>query len=460
MQQIQITRQTLEDDFPLFARVVFNLIIKDFHKDWINLQTENAYTLLLAPRGWGKSEICDIAYTVWRIVKDRSITIAIISKTETAAKQILKKIKETLEYNEIVNHLWGSFSQKQGWTMRQITVSGRMKAIKDPTVYVTGAGGQMASYHFDIILVDDAAVEENSRTLEARESLITWFGNTVENATNPEHEIHVIGTRYHQEELYGHLIENGGYEVLITDCWVMDEDDNYESRWPEVWPKEKLLEKRKRIGERNFNLQFRNNADLVTGGVFRPEWIDDNRFDFHKDKDFKNEKDACLCYQSVDLAFGTKQSHDYFVVLTVLYNRGTKNFWVVDIDRKRYTPKQHLDVVLKNYNKWQPSKVIIESNNYQKAFCYMVQDTGIPVEARHTAKDKETRMFATQGFFEANQVHIPYGDKFEPIVEELKAFPSKYVHDDTCDALELIISHCKLSGFVGTLNFSPFDEVF
>lgn len=454
---MQVDKEELESNPALFARVICDRDweVKDFHAQWMHFQANNPFTVVLAPRGWGKSEFADIFYVLWRLVQDRNKTFSIVSKSMGAATDILKKISNLLTQNEVVKYFWGNFSSPAlTWNQRQITVSGRTKIIKDPTVYVTGAGGQMASYHSNEIIVDDSAVEENSRTAESRDSLIQWFGNTLQNATTAEHAVHVVGTRYHQDELYGHCINLPNFKTLITDCYIENDKGVLTSRWPSKWSDERLKLKRVSIGERNFNLQFRNNANLVTGGVFKAEWIDNNRYR-RTDKAFKDALPKLVEYQGIDIAIGTKQMHDYFVIITIGYDHSTDHFWVLDMHRDRCSPTQHLTIVKRNFQKWNVNQIVVESNAYQKALQVLLKDSGLPAVAQVTTKDKETRMYSIQGIFEAGMVHIPYDPKFQPLVDELKGFPSKQMHDDTCDALELVITHCRKKAYVGSIDLDP-----
>ena len=458
---INICREDLERSFYLFTRVIYsqtikNFQIKPFYRDWMDFQCNNKFSLFLGPRTSGKSEILDMCYACWRIIKNPDIKIIIVSKSAAAAQEILAKIADLLRNNETIKELWGDFWDKDcQWNRTAITVCKRTRVIKDPTVLVTGVGGQLASYHGDLIIVDDVVDDKNCITQTSRESMKQWFGSTCSNATEVEHEIHIIGTRYHPEDFYDFIIKNPTYKTYIQDCFV--DDDSSKSFWQERFTINWLNRKRMSIGDRNFNLQFRNRADLVSGGIFKAEWIDQNRFSLQS-KEFKDLRPNLLVYQSIDIAIGTKQSSDYFVVLTVGYERKTADFWVLDIDRGRYTPTEHMGVVKKNYQIWQPAKVVIESNNYQQALSDLVRAAGIPAIPQKTHKDKELRMYDIQGHFEANKVHIPVGEKFQPLVDELKAFPSKYTHDDTCDALEILIKYCKEQGFVGTLDMSPWDD--
>lgn len=459
---LKITKEDLERSFYLFVMLVYSKTIKNFktkpfHKEWMSFQCNNKYSLFLGPRTSGKSEILDMAYCVWRIVKNPDIKIIIVSKSASAAQEILGKIADMLKNNEIIKELWGEFYNKDcQWNKSAITVAKRTRVIKDPTVLVTGVGGQLASYHADVIIVDDVVDDKNSVTQTSRETMKQWFGSTCANATEVDHEIHIIGTRYHPEDFYDFIIKNQTYKTFIQDCYV--DDDSVKSFWPERFTINWLNKKRLSVGDRNFNLQFRNKANLVTGGIFKAEWIDSNRYSVHSDDFKRGVLPNLMIYQSIDIAIGTKQSSDYFVVLTVGYQQSSADFWILDMDRGRYTPTEHMGVVKKNYQIWKPIKIIIEANNYQEALSDLVRAAGVPAISQRTHRDKELRMYDIQGHFEANKVHIPIDDKFQPIVDELKAFPSKYTHDDTCDALEIVIKYCKEQGFVGTIDLSPWDD--
>jgi hypothetical protein len=177
-----------------------------FQARWFQLQIDNRQTLVLAPRGHGKSTICTIAYSLWKLFDDRDTRILVVSNTADQAEALVGEIKTQLENNE---KLWPFFGNCRGepWRADKFTLAGRTRICKEASVTAIGVEGAIISRHYEVIILDDVVDEENSRTLNARRKLKSWHAKVLLPCLQPGGEIHMLGTRYHPHDLYGEMMD-------------------------------------------------------------------------------------------------------------------------------------------------------------------------------------------------------------------------------------------------------------
>lgn len=208
---------------------------RPFQREIQRFQLRHPHSLVLAFRGSGKTTTATIVHSIWHILANPNIRILIASKTSSFAQDILKEIKAHLESDRIVE-LFGQ-QRGQNWSGTEIDVLGKTSASKEATVTTVGAEGQVVGKHYDVIFADDLVDEDNSRTPYMRERVLTFFYKTLMPTLEPfvqgtklPGELHVLGTRYHYEDLYGHLMKNE-----MSDCHMIVPalDDEGRTPWPQ-----------------------------------------------------------------------------------------------------------------------------------------------------------------------------------------------------------------------------------
>ena len=204
LQSLLADRATRLRRDPAALAAALGYSVQPFHQRWLRFQQDNPRTLLLAPRGHGKSSIAGIAFAIWKIIRDPNVRILIVSSTHDQARIFLREIRTHLERNSAFTALFGNVRDNR-WSDDEIIVR-RTRIAKEATVTAAGASGSIVGRHFDVVIADDIIDEENSWCESQRAKLHTWFHKTLFPCLEPGGEIHVIGTRYHEADLYGHLI--------------------------------------------------------------------------------------------------------------------------------------------------------------------------------------------------------------------------------------------------------------
>lgn len=430
-------------------------MLKDFHLRLIHTATTEPRSLILYPAGHGKTTLISTCLPIWAFCRDPNIRIGIIAKNDDEAENIGQAIQAELIGNEDLIRDFGPFvpTRESGkpFSTKRMSVAGRTRIAKEPTVALFGAGSRGALGHrTDWIICDDIVHDQNAATPERREKLREWFNQGP--ATSGEYldsRLTVVGTRFDPADLYQDLIDLETYAVQHEDA-VTDEDEG-KTLWPERWPWIRLMERKIEMGTLDFNKRYRNIAVDRSRMAFREEWIRGGyigkvKFPGCLDRNYKVgqfEKDWWR-YAAFDPAIGITRSRKFcaHVVLAVgSCADHDKCFWVVDLEREQLTLPQQVDLIIRKHEDYDLFESIVEANAYQAGLLQAIkqkldeQGKALRVNPHYTTRtnkpDPELGAHAMSRWFENGQVHIPWGDehskrKMQQLVDELIQFPGKY----------------------------------
>ena len=435
------------------------LIFERFHLDWFRLQQAARETLILAPRGHGKTTVCTCAYAVRRILTEPNTRALVVSRTADQAQTIAGGIRALLANDEDVRLLFGE-QRGHPWKPAAFTVATRTAIRREPTVTAMGICGPLTSKHFDLILCDDVLDFENTRTRRLRERVAAWVGTALEPTLDPGGEIHWIGTRYHADDYYGRLLDPRLYAGLKTNeatraAVYIDDDGRRRALWPSRFSfdedrgsgdgRTNLDAERRKKGTAIFDAQYQNDVRALSGRLFSRDW-----FEFHHGI----EPGALLSIrgpdgavytakrivQGFDPAIAGGDDADFSALVTIaVIERGVESpaFAVVDVVRDRMTFEAQVARITERAERWKPSVIGIEEVAYQKALTQTLRSrTSLPIKGVRRRTDKLSRAYALQGLFEERRIWLDRGAP--DLTDELAAFPEGR-HDDLFDALETAI---------------------
>jgi predicted phage terminase large subunit-like protein len=437
-------RQTSSEDILMMAGIL-GFDVAPVHKR-MAAAAGRERSLLLAPRGFGKSTLLTVVRCIFEIIRNPDIRILLASNTQAQAEAFAGEIRSHIERSPMFRKLYGDLAGKK-WTSREMTVGRRRKIAKEPTIFAVGVGGALVSRHFDLIICDDIVDEENSRTETQREKLRTWFYKVMLPCLEPDGRIGIVGTRYHYRDLYGHLIETGFAEASIAETGgaeidpadsaktlpgepvtiIRAIDAEGKSPWPEKFSVGRLERIRREAGTVIFNAQYQNDTSAMKGAVFKDRWL--RYYDAIPKK--------LRIFQGVDLSIAQHSRADYFAIVTIGVDE-PGNIYVLDCYQARLSFRQQTAAIVERFRRYDPIKVAIESNAYQAAQVECVRELGVIRATKvFTKTDKLTRAWKLSAQFEDGRVFL--GRNMPELVEQLLTFP-QCEHDDLFDALELAIS--------------------
>lgn len=185
----------------------YDLMVPDLHGRMCKMLQDPSkpYKLLCVPRGTFKSSIASVAYPIWRILNNPNIRIMVDSELYTNATNYLREIRGHFESNERLRHLFGDYVGTV-WNESEIIVSKRTNIKKEPTIVASGIGAGKTGQHYDLIIGDDLSSTKNI-TPESAEKVVTHY-RLYTSLLDPGGEKIIIGTRYSEIDIIGHIIQN------------------------------------------------------------------------------------------------------------------------------------------------------------------------------------------------------------------------------------------------------------
>jgi len=414
-------RITEKKQIELFITEVLGYKVLPFHREMLEFQLRNKKTLILNFRGSGKTTICTISKALHSLVCNPNIRILLVSKTFTNAMAFLREIKSHIESNERFIEIFGNLVGDKKWDESEITIRTRKIPYKEATITTIGVEGTVESKHYDMIIIDDMVTEKNSFTAHNREKLATWYYKELLPCLLPDGELHIIGNRFHPEDLYGKFIEND-----FKDCHlIFQAEKDGKALWPEMYPISWLKKKKEEMGLANYLAQYQNDCSIIDGEVFTLRSCQ-RIFSVPKNLNY---------YMGIDLAISLKNYADYFAI--VIIGKDEDKYYVVDHWKGKINFHVQTEKIIQYYKKWDCVRAAIEVNSYQKAQYQNLKKYHdielLPVFQKY---DKMSRMLRLSTKFEAGKVFFLPGN--EDVIEEVTKFP-KAKNDDLLDALELAI---------------------
>jgi len=435
----------------ILATHVLGLECTDLHRQLLAYQQHHPQSLQLVFRGAGKTTILSVAKGIWYICKNPDLRILITSRTYDQAKSILKEIKHHLMFNEQLITLFGEFAPTNMndpsvvWNEREINVLQRKHHTKESNFTALGSEGAVVGKHYDVELVDDLVDEENSRTAMLRDRINKFYYKTLDPCLEPpddvEHrgERHIIGTRYHPEDLYGHLKDKElkDHTQVIPALTQIDETEDghpvYVTPWSEKFSIEFFLKKRKDQGPAIFDSQYQCDIETMRGEVFKPEWFD------HEDIFYDTIPADAHIWTANDLAISTKKTADKFASVTIARHKDL--VYLVDFVWGRFGFNEQAVIIGERFLEQDPIRTGVEAVAYQAAQLQNLKDKYPVINGRvvpiYTKLDKLTRAWKLTSIFESKLVRISRSHK--QFIDHMVAF-REGSEDDLFDAFEMAVT--------------------
>lgn len=392
----------------ILVKTILGLDLTPYHINAINHQRTHEQSLILAYRGFGKTTTLTIPGIVMDLLEDNNCTILLGGKTHSFTKKILLDVKRKLMSPKFVE-VFGKWRGDK-WDENEINVSVRTKFNHVPSVSTVGVDSQVVGSHYDKHRIDDLLDEKSSRTTHQRELARIFYYKELYPTLLPKGKRYIVGTRWHPEDVYGHLANHEYKDTTLVIPALISEkafDDNgneilkYSTPWPERRSVEFFLEHKRVMPPSIFNTQYQCSIDAMIGDLYLPEWFDDELC-YYRDDELTVD---ARYYQGVDLAIST--DGNYFVIVTIAVHGSTVYF--VDCWKGRlsfYQQRKKIYEYWKEFDERNLVAVGIEVNAYQKSQMSEVvrvhpEIAAVPI---HTSIDKVTKAQRLSEFVEQRRL--------------------------------------------------------
>jgi len=217
-------------DLEGYMNFVFGLEPTWFHLEWMEILQEPARyprILFICPPDSAKTTLVGIIYTSWMICKNPDIHTGYVSNTYTQAAKQSVAVRDTIHGNERLKFAYPNLqldptkgTAEARWFVKRPNISD-----KDATFVASGVGGPILGSRFDLLVCDDVVDKDNAATELQRNKVYDWTTSTAFSRVVAGGRIVIIGTRWHEDDVYGRL-EQHGFKVIHYKA-IDDEYRNY-----------------------------------------------------------------------------------------------------------------------------------------------------------------------------------------------------------------------------------------
>ena len=207
--------------------------------------------LIEAPPRHGKSELVSKYLPAWFLGTFPDRRVMLTSYEAGFARSWGRRVQEVFER-------WGP-------RYFGVRLNRRVRAASEWTIegheggmFTAGVGGPLTGKGADLLIIDDPVKNSQTGLSETlREGQWDWWQSTASTRLEPGGTVILIGTRWHEYDLAGRLLEsekNGGWPVRRLRLPALAEVPDAlgraegEALWPERWPRS-VLEERARASD-------------------------------------------------------------------------------------------------------------------------------------------------------------------------------------------------------------------
>ena len=483
-----LQRACLDDLYFLVTRVLFYQYYHMYGPlhEWLasSICTSDANRqLYLLPRGHFKTTIITIGYVLQQILQNRvsgkpDLRCLILSAKEDHALTMSDQIKDMFVTNKYLRMLFPQWCNPKEWdSSGEWTTPARTNlgiiGKREPTIVASGYKSKLASKHYDLIILDDPIDEDDCSEIGIRQSLINYA--KIIPLLDMGGRLVVIGTRYHYNDLYQHLMDSGAYKIHVRHAFESESEPckrdecarysqphnaaDFERGLPiaptlftraELEFRLKEYEADPKLGAAQWWHQYMNIPFAPSDRKLQPEWfvkIDDSMIPGGKAPFSPLSK-----FISVDTAWKDEEhpsGYDFTVIVVGGFD-GMGRLYILDILRDRnWTEKRGLEAIttcMRSGEYGGISRVICEKageaswhGNLRDAARRAGTPLQLIVQKRggRGAKNKFERIMQCQAPFESGRIFFrKVCENFEDTVNEFTNV-GRWTNDDIADAISM-----------------------
>ena len=272
----------------------------------------------------------------------------------------------------------------------------------------TSIGGSITGLGVDVLVVDDPHKDRaDAESAAARDKVWNWYIGTALDRVETGGSVIICQTRWHPDDLTGRLLEQhaeDGWEVISLPALGYEhedgtriDDDNGEALWPERWPKEELLKKKR--DDYEWRSKFQQRPVARGGAVFK-----DVRY-----YDPRTLPASLRISVGIDLAYSEKTHADYSACV-VLGQDYDGRVYVLGVAREQMEVPAFSEVIKGMVARWPTTKITWHTATTEAGTAQLLKSlTGLNVKNERAAADKFVRSQPVAAAWNMGEVLVPAG---------------------------------------------------
>lgn len=441
---------------PAFVEKVFTTVVPGevFHDNWhiraITYQLERVLAgeitrlIINVPPRYLKSITVSVAFPAFVLGHRPSSKILCVSYNEVLA------IKHSTDTRRVLHSPWYRRLFPGVASERDKCTETRLETSQHGFRLATSISGSLTGHGGNLIIIDDPqkANEGEAGRNEVNETYDSTLSSRLNNKATDA--VVLVMQRLHENDLTGHLLEQGGWEHLVIPAVAPrdltyrigpSETDVYRFRSGSVLdpvrePESVLRDQRRVQGTSKFSAQYLQEPLPAEGSLFHWDWFRAHRVTEKQWGDFE------FMFQSWDPASSLSSTASYSVCTSWTVRDG--RYYLVDVYRRRCEFPDLVHAALALEARLSPNVVLIEETGIGKPFAQeLARKLGYRVQTTKSTVDKQCRAEAVTADLEQGKVFVPAAapwlDEFR---REVIAFPSGR-HYDQVDSMVQFLGHAE-----------------
>ena len=429
------------------------------HEEWAELgDLRDECAFVAAPREFGKSTFFSFGDPLHDICYELRHFIEIISDTHEQATMFTLAIKVELEDNPRIHHDFGdlkgrTWREDEVLTSNNISLLARGKKDKFRSL-------KNRQWRPDKIIPDDFENDENVQNPKLVKKAKALLQGAVMGSAGEGFCFLMVGNIFHPKSVLAQFMaekDEDGKSLYISKIYraIIDQGKPTErSSWPELWPLERLYQKRRMMSTMAFNIEMMN----LTGAEdspFKEEW-----FKYYN----RDEIDLTTLQVATGVDPSSKQgeANDFKAIITVGLDREKMHFYCLHAWIRHASPGGMFRACYHQVDDY-GGRIGIEENMLEdflhEAIYNYAKDVGryLTWQGIKHLTNKEQRIIGTlQYLVEHGKMFFEKGHSDQDLlVEQLIYILNKNIHDDGPDGLEEAVSMLQGTGIAACAGREP-----
>lgn len=361
------------------------------------------------------------------------------SKTETILHFIARRLKrrpwETIAYVTYgaalalsKSRLARQYALAAGVRLRDdATALHEWRTVENGGALFTSIGGTITGQGAQVIIIDDPhkdRVEAESANMRGR--VWDWWIGTGYDRLEPNGSVIACQTRWHPDDFTGRLLREQAQENWDHVCLPalgrdeggvrIADDINGTPLWPERWPLDELLKKRR--NEYEWLSKFQQSPSKRGGNLFKG-------VSFYDPRSLPMGMEVSI---GIDLAYSAETSSDHSAI--VVLGRYGDRIFVLYAQREQMTADMFVHVIASVSQRFPSVPIYWHTSTTERGTANLMTSlAGIPVQHRLAKADKFVRALPFAAAWNLGEVLVPGGlDQYgQPV--EVPAWVEPYVRE-------------------------------
>ena len=423
--------------------------------------------IVTMPPRHGKSHLVSLWGPVWAFEYDPGIRIALVSYGSDFARDWGRQIRNAIRdhQDELDVRLAPDSKRADKWNTTDKNGEGGL--------LTAGVDGEITGRGYNLGIIDDPVKNaEQARSEVYRERAWRFWTDTMHSRMEPNASVIVVQTRWHEDDLAGRLIKEGGWELVNLPAIAEENDalgrEKGEALWPSRYPADCDKFREAQVYTMTWSALYQQRPSPAEGSMFKRK-----HFRTYRDQgdhyELRNHdgvlvtrvpKNQTWTAQTCDTAMKIGKDNDWTVVLTFAYAGAPYNALIIlDVQRERLEVPDQWPFLCRQRDQW--PNLAFQAVEEKGSGIGLVQQSireGRPLKALKADTDKMARAVPLSIFYESGLVYHPHQAEWLGAFEgELLSFPNG-THDDQVDAAAYTALLVQEFGHGGEMPVSMVEE--